>query len=394
MYRTLSALLLATSASIAHADERNYTLRGDGWFDGGNPRFARLAMHEVRMTLHDNGAFAVTLFVRNERYLVRGTWDRRGRGNVTRIDLDQAFGTRASGTGTLVFVDDGRAPQRLVLEGRTGDNNFHAEIADDRRFDWNDPRDREDRGRFELGRGNRLYEDVELSGNGDGLLRLAGLRDGRIGSVRAMLRTNRDVRIEIERPMRVTIRGEIIDVNGPRVRVRVQEMPGGRASGELELVARSGDRLERMTGSGSAHDGSWQLDFYDRGGIFDRGNDRGNDRGDDGWGRAMESNTRGSGQMRQDVGPDLRFDRMRVRLESNRMAYITLESRERGRQSLELQGEWRGNGRDVTIDLTRVNTVQARGRLTLERFGNDVGRLDGDGRTNMGRFEVRFTSNR
>lgn len=385
MYRAMYVALLGViPASAALAGERNYTLRGDGWFDGNNARFGRLAMREVRMTLRDNGEFAVTLFVRNERYLVRGRWDRRGRGNVERIDVDQAFGMRASGNGTLHFDRRANTPERLFIEGRTAEGAFRAEIDGARGFDWNDPRDRDERGRGELGRNGRLYEDLQLSSRGSGTLRMSRVRDGRVNAVRAMLRTNREVRIELERPTAGTIRGEIIGVSGYTVRVRVTDVFGARANGEMDVMLRGRDDLARIRGAGGSDDGSWQLDF-DGDGRGGRDWDPRDDRG--GWMGSFESNDRGEGRLRQDVGPDMEFDRLRVRLEPNGMAWIGLEGR---RQSIELRGRWRPDGRDVNIDLDGINEMRAWGRLTLRRSGTRVERLEGDGRTDRGRFEVRF----
>ena len=146
MRRHLSAALIAiaTLSTPAMAAERNYTIRGDGWFDTGNDRFGRLPMREARLTLRDNGEFAVTLFVRNERYLVRGRWNRNGRSDVERIDINDAFGERASGNGSLAYRGRGGQPVRLELEGRTNDGTFHATITDPVKGDWVD-RDRNDR---------------------------------------------------------------------------------------------------------------------------------------------------------------------------------------------------------------------------------------------------------
>lgn len=379
---SVTCLLLA-SATIAQAGERNYTLRGDGWFDGANQRFARLPMREVRMTIRDNGEFAVTLFVRNERYLVRGRWDRRGRARTERIDIAQAFGVRASGRGTLQYRGDGRAPERLVLDGRTEEGDFRAEITEERSWgDWNDPRDHADRRRYELGRGDRLHEDLDLMATGDGLLRMAGVRDGRVSAVRAILRTNREVRIQLERPTRGEVRGEVVDIRDTRVRVRVTEVLGVRASGEVDLVVDDRRTMERISGAGSSREGSWQLDFDGRRGPRERG-----DWEDGRWLGAFERSERGSGRLRQDEGPDVTFDRLRVRLEPNRDAFVVLEGR---RQSIEFRGRWRDDGREVRIDLARVNEMRASGRLTLERDGNRVRRLAGEGRTERGRFDLRF----
>jgi hypothetical protein len=50
-----SAVLIAIAAfsAPAMAAERNYTIRGDGWFDTGNDRYGRLPMREARLTLRD-----------------------------------------------------------------------------------------------------------------------------------------------------------------------------------------------------------------------------------------------------------------------------------------------------------------------------------------------------
>lgn len=374
-------LLLAPLVAV-DAAERNYTLRGDGWFDGGNERFRRLPLREARVTVEDDGTFAVTLFVREARYLVRGRWDRRGRGRAERFDIDRAFGLRAEGSGTLHYEGRATAPRRLVLDGRTADGAFHAELTDDGRVDWNDPRDHDARWRLDLGRGDRLYADLDVEGRGNGMLRMSGVRDGEVSDLRARLRTNRDVRIELARPTRGTILGEVVEVRDNQVRVRVTEVMGVRASGELDVVLRDRETIERVAGSGGSREGSWQLDFATRGGwgadrVFDGG-----------WRGTFESNDRGTGWLRQDIGPTMSFDRLRVRLEGDRTAHIVLEGR---RQSIPLRGEWRNDGRDVRIDLVAVNDVRARGRLVLERSGSMVVRLEGDGRTDRGRFELRFT---
>ncbi len=262
----LSALALLSTEAVAW--ERNHTMRGSGWFEGENARFGRLDLREAQLTVRENGEFAVTLFVRNERYLVRGRWDRRGRGNVDRIEIRDAFGRRASGTGTLQYGFDDARPERLMLRGRTQEGSFTAELRDEARFD------RDDRG-----------------------------RDDR----------NRD----------------------------------------------------------------------------DRGRDR-RDRDWDnwGWGGGFDANERGNGWLRQDVGPDLSFDRMRVRLDANRNAVVYLEGR---RQTMALRGRWtQDRDDDVRIELSSVNEVDARGRVELRRNRGGVDRLTGSGRTQRGRFEVRF----
>jgi hypothetical protein len=373
---------------MAHAlgvGERNYTLRGEGWFDGGNQRFARIDLREARMTLRDNGEFAVTLFVRNERYLVRGRWDRRGRGNVERIDIHQAFGSAASGSGTLHYQRDAGQPERLTLEGRTRDGAFRAEISDGRGYDWNDPRNREG---FEIGRGTRLYTNLDVETSGSGTLRYADARDGRFARVRAVLRTNRDVHLEFEGRTRGVLRAEITDIRDGRVTAQVRELMGSRADGELRLVFRDRAFVERVEGGGRASNGSWQLDFDGRAGGWNGRDDDWGRNDDWGWeGRGSDVDERGSGWLRQDVGPSLTFDRMRARLDHNRVARIWLEGR---RQTVEIRGEWREDGNGVSIEMQSVNGTRARGRLELRRTGWNGSQLTGEGRTDLGRFEVRF----
>ncbi|MGQ0646573.1 MAG: hypothetical protein ACT4P7_03320 [Gemmatimonadaceae bacterium] len=385
MVRHLSVMLVAVAVfgSEAAAKERNYTIRGDGFFDAGNQRFGRLAMREARLTLRDNGDFAVTLFVRNERYLVRGHWDRRGRGYVEHIDIANAFGQRASGSGSLSYGSNAGTPERLILEGHTADGRFRAEISDARNDEWEGSRD-DRRGDFELGRGNRLYRDIDAVTEGNGLLRLSGIRDGRLTTVRAHLGTNRDMRLEFERPTRGTLRAEITNIRHNRVIARVTDVFGYGGSGEIVVTMRDRDIVERINGSGSSGNGSWQLDFDGR----SRGRDS------DGWdwgsGRdfGFESDDRGSGWLRQDVGPALSFDRMRVTLDQNRDATIQLEGR---RQTVRLRGRWSGSGDRLRVELTHVNELRARGRVELTRNASTVESMHGDGQTDSGRFEVRFS---
>ena len=393
MVRHLSALLLAaaTLSSEAAARERNYTIRGDGWFDGSNQRYGRLSLREARLTLRDNGEFAVTLFVRNAQYLVRGRWNRRGRGNanVEGIAIDNAFGQRATGNGTLHYRRRGGVPDRLTLEGRTTSGPFHAEISDDRGDAWDDPLERDDRrAGVELGRGNRLYADIDASATGEGLLRLAGIRDGRLEAVRVRMGTNRDVRLDFERPTRGTVRGQVTDIRGDRVVVRVTDVYGARASGEVVVEMRDRGMVERINGSGGSDDGSWQLDFDAR----TRGRDGGWDGGGwgDDWGRggAFESDDRGTGRLQQEVGPSLAFDRMQVTLAANRDAVIQLAGR---RQTVRLRGRWAGDGDRVWVDLSGINEKWASGRLELRRDGWGMASLRGSGQTDLGRFEVTFS---
>ena len=394
MVRHLSAALLSVVAlsTEAFARERNYTLRGEGWFDTGTERFGRLPLREARLTLRDNGEFAVTLFVRNERYLVQGSWDRRNRGELERIDINNAFGQRASGSGTLAYRADAEQPQRLALEGRTGDATFRAEIADARSDGW-DNRDAPDRRNDrDLGRGNKLFRDIDASMNGSGTLRLSGVRDGRLENVRARLGTDGDVRLEFGSPTRGSVRAEITDIRDNRITARVREVFGYRASGEVVIAMRDRDNVERVNGSGGGDNGSWQLDFDGR----SRGNGSWDD-DDNRWGRGdnrdergrggMDASERGSGWLRQDRGPSLSFDRMRVTLDDNHDALIQLEGR---RQVLRLRGRWSGRGDGVRVELTQVNELRARGRVDIARDGWRVQSLRGDGRTDLGTFDVRF----
>lgn len=386
MLRQLSALALTVLATTAHAlgGERNYTMKGDGWFDA-NERFGRLPMREARLTVRDNGEFAVTLFVRNARYLVKGRWDRRGRADVERIDIRDAFGQRADGSGTLTYGRDRDQPVRLVLEGRTRDGAFHADITDDRANDRWDDRDRDRRDDRDIGRGDRLARDIDAQGNGDGTLRFSRERDGRLRTLRARLGTNRDVRLDFTGPARGTVRAEVTEIRGNRITARVREVYGVRAAGEVVLLLRDRDMVERVNGYGTSDDGSWQLDFEgrDRGDDWNR-DDR--DRRDDRWDLGMDREVRGSGWLRQDVGPDLSFDRMQVQRDGNDIT-IRLDGR---RQSLTLRGVASGYGDELRVRIDRVNEVRARGDMVLRRDGSRPSSLRGDGRTDMGRFEVRF----
>jgi hypothetical protein len=265
MRRQLSAALIAvaTLTTSAVAAERNYTIRGEGWFDTGNPRFGRVPMREARLTLRDNGEFAVTLFVRNQRYLVRGRWDRNGRSNLERIDIDDAFGQRARGNGTLAYRSRGGQPVRLELDGRTNEGTFRANIEDADAGGWE--RDRDDRrDGFELGRRDRLSRAIHASVSGEGLLRLSGIRDGRLDHVRVRMNPNGDVRLEFAAPTRGVVHADIVQVRGNRVTARVREVFGRRASGELVVVMRSGDMVDHIRGSGNSERGGWQLDFEGR----------------------------------------------------------------------------------------------------------------------------------
>lgn len=386
MTRYVLALIAAVGSSSgeATAAERNYTIRGNGYIDGGG-RSGRMELSEARMTLRDNGYFAVTLFTRGERFLVRGNWNRRN-GNVERITIEDAWGQRAEGTGTIQYRRDGdAAPERMVIEGRTRNGTFHVVIDEDRRRGGNSGDvGGWDRGDWDRdvgvlpGNRGRLRSNVDARSYGDGILRMSGVRGGDFSTARTRLGTNGDVRIDIEHPTTGSIRGEIEDVRGDRVTVRVTSVLGHSGSGELVVVLRGTDEVSRINGSGTSRNGSWQLDFD--------GNGR---RADDRWDDSWERSERGSGQLRQDVGPSLAFDRMRVSLQRDHQAIIVLDGR---RDPVRLSGRWSaGRSGDVIIDLQYVNEMRASGRLALRRSGGIATSLNGSGRTERGRFEVFFT---
>jgi len=391
MTRYLLAMIAAAgiASGEAAALERNYTIRGSGYVEGGG-RAGRMDLSEVRMTLHDNGDFAATLFARGERVIVRGNWNRRGNGNVERLLIESVRGVRAEGSGTIQYRRDGdSSPERLVIEGRTRNGTFHAVIDETRRQSGgSDPGgwDREGwdpDGRTRPGSSNRLRYDIDATTYGDGMVRMSGVRGGDFSTVRARLGTNRDVRIDIDRSTRGTIRGQIQDVRGDRISVRVTDMFGYTASGDLVVVLRGSNDVARINGSGTSRNGSWQFDFD--------GNAR---REDDPWGnggsgRVDDRTERGSGQLRQDLGPAIPFDRMRVSLQNDREAVVVLDGR---RDPVRFVGRWStGWDGDVVIQLQRVNEMRASGRLELRRSGSRVTSLTGNGRTERGRFEVWFS---
>ncbi|MCC6318044.1 MAG: hypothetical protein IT361_10170 [Gemmatimonadaceae bacterium] len=384
MRRHWSAALIAVAALSARSEaaERNYTIRGDGWFDARSERFGRLPMREARLTLRDDGAFAVTLFVRNERYLVRGRWDRRGRPGLQRIDISDAFGRRASGTGSLVYSGWRDQPVRLELEGRTGDGDFRASIA---ALDARRDEDDDDRFDFDLGNGTRLRRTIATTVDGTGTLRLSGIRDGRLGTLRLRLERDREARLEFGEPTRGEVRAEITDIRDRRITLRVREVFGRRANGELVVMMRDREQVDRINGSGGSDGGSWQLDFDARNRRSDDWNGGwGNDRD---WGDRADLSMRGTGWLRQDLGPALQFDRVRVILGSDRDAEIALDGRG---TTIRLRGRVSGYGNTLRVDLTDVNELRATGVVELRRDGNRLRSLEGEGRTRLGRFEVRF----
>lgn len=263
-------VLLATGAALGSgtfAYERNYTIRGNGYVDGTGVA-GRLDLNEVRMTLRDNGYFAVTLFIRGERVLVLGNWDRRGT-NGERISIRSVGGQWAQGSGSLVYLRDGdSAPERMVLEGRTSRGSFNVMIQErgyGRGGNSGDPgvwnRDTWDpRGRTHPSRRVVLRRAIDATTNGRGIVRMAGVRGGDFSTVRVRIGTNGDVRIDIDRSTRGKIQGELRGVNGDRYVVYVEDMFGYRASGELSLVMRNNE-VSRIDGNGTSSSGSWQFDF-------------------------------------------------------------------------------------------------------------------------------------
>jgi hypothetical protein len=392
MTRYVLALAAAavSFASEATALERNFTIRGSGYVDAGG-RLGRLALHEARLTLEDNGDFAVTLFTSREQLVVRGNWDRRRTGNVQRLSIENAWGQRAEGTGTLQYRRDGDAsPERLVLDGRMRNGtSFHAVIDETRRNPTGDPggwdRGGWDRdGGVRPGNRVRLRSSIDATTYGDGLVRMASVRGGDFSTVRARLETDGDVRIDIDRSTKGTIRGEVRDVRGDRIAVQVIDMFGYAGSGELILTMRAGgNEVARINGSGTSRGGSWQLDFT--------GTTRRDDRWDDDrWGNGRDRTVQGTGYLRQDTGPSLSFERMRVSLNNDRDAVIILDGR---RDPVRLRGTWTsGRNGDVIVNLTHVNDTRATGRVELTQGWGSGSELRGGGRTTRGRFDVQFSS--
>ena len=270
-------------------------------------------------------------------------------------------------------------------EGHTREGTGQARIASERNAERNDRRSDNHRSDVVLGRGNRLHRNIDATVDGSGTLRLSRIRDGRLGTVRARMGTNRDMRLDFERPTRGTVRAEITDIRGNRITARVTDVFGNGGNGEIVVVMRDREMVERINGFGSSDAGGWQLEFEGR----RRANSDSGWGDDDGWwGNAgtLES-ARGQGWLRQDLGPSLSFDRIRVSLSANRDAVIQLEGR---RQQLRLRGRWSGTGDVVRVDLSQVNEMRSRGRLELRLDGREVRSLDGAGQTEAGRFEVRF----
>ncbi|MGQ0767101.1 MAG: hypothetical protein ACT4OZ_15745 [Gemmatimonadota bacterium] len=382
-------LSLALPLALLISPDRSYTIRGSGYLDPTGPG-VRLALSEARVNLRDNREFEAVLFARGERVTIRGRWDRRGNGNVERIDISDAFGTRAEGQGTLHFAGRNDRPVRLALSGRTRHGSFHADIRDDdlRR---DEPRRNDDDYRDAIGRGNRVFRNVDATTEGSGLLRMAGVRDGRFSMARMRLGTSREATLDISRSTRGTMRGEIVDIRNNVVRIQVREVMGRRASGELVADMIGAHEIERIRGAGSSDGGSWQIDFEseeseDSNGRWGRNDDRESD-----WPVSRDYRVRGSGSLTQDRGPVMEFDRAALQLETNRRATLLLDGR---RHSSRFAGTWvrTRNGEGILIELARVNEMNAEGRIEVHVQGRALQSMNGSGQTSLGRFRVRFDS--
>jgi hypothetical protein len=392
MFRSLLAFITVLSAGTAEAKDRTYTIRGDGYLDPTGPG-VRLEMDEARVTLRDNREFLATFMARGERVVIRGRWDPRGRDAIEQVSINDAFGARAEGTGTLQFDGNHDRVIRIMLQGRTREGAFRVDIRErgGRPDDWND-RDRDDRydrDRPDLGEGNRVFRNVDATTDGKGILRLAGVRNGDFTVARVRLGTSRDVTIDIDRGTRGSIRGEITDIRDHRVAIRVTNVLGHRASGEIIAHMQSAHEVDRLNGSGGSDGGSWQFDFTGTE-RPERGDGRDWSDNDRDWPSRfpLEANSTGSGTLSQDVGPALSFDRARVTLQNDRNAIVVLEGR---RQTIRLAGRWSESyGDRITIDLTQVNEKRANGRLNVRTGGRSLLSLDGGGATDMGRFRVSF----
>lgn len=355
----LSSVLITTIIISSPARAREITLRGDGWFETGNSRFGRLPMREVKLRIEDTGDYSATLMVRGAQYTVRGRLEGQDRLGVERLSVAEALGGEAVGSGRLSYRD-GRQPTRLELDARTREGVLRAEIGE------NEVRD--------FSRAIELEEELV----GRGLLRASSVRDGRLVGLRARVR-GADVRLEYSGSTRGVLRGEVLSARGNRITARVTELGGRRASGDVELVLTRASTVDRVYGAGSSDDGSWQLDFT----AVERRYEE-----SDRWSeRDRTIVVRGAGWLRQDRGPDLRFERMEVMLDDTRSATIDLIGR---RTTLRLMGRWRASGSGVRVDLSQVNEMPARGRLELARAGWEYNRLEGSGRTALGDFEVAF----
>jgi hypothetical protein len=394
MTRYALAFIPLLLSAPSGARDRTYILRGDGYMDPVGPG-SRVPVREIRLRLREDGAFSASIDARGERIDVRGTWHRRGKSNVDRLSIGDAFGARADGSGTLQFNRRGsEQPVRLFLEGRTRRGEFRVEMRDDGNRGRGD--DRNDGDPMELGRGTRLFRGIDATTTGDGMLRMSGVRDGRFAVMRARLATSREAVIDIDRGTRGTVRGEITDVSGYTATLRVREIMGRDASGTIEISMHREHEIKRVRGSGTGAKGSWQLDFDGPNSGRSTDDYGGWDVG--GWGReriplpdrrAREFAIRGRGTLTQDVGPTIVLDRLRILLQHNHDAVVTLEG---PGPSVRLEGSWsEGRFGDVVIELGRVNEMHARGRVEMRVLAGSLEYFRGAGQTNLGRFDLHFT---
>jgi len=386
------ALALCVPQARGEATERNYTLRGDGYVDGFG-RSRRTSLREARMTLKDNGYFAVTLLANGQRVLVLGRWDGRRDGDRERFTVHSVGGEPFSGSGTVYYrARRGDEPTRLDLQGRSRTGVVTAAIqSDDDRDGWDDDRwDRRGRDDDRNGRGVgnvRIPREIDVTSNGRGTVRMPWVRDGEFSALRLRLQPNGQFRIDIRDRATGTIEGEVEEFDEGRMVLRVRRVMGVSAGGELTLGMRNNVEVERAYGSGTGDRGSWQLDFAGDGRSTypaDRGR---NDRYDDNRAIKITANEKGRGTIRQDDGPDLSFDRARISIDRDRDAVIVLQ----GRNTIRLRGTWRsvGNG-NVRIDLDSVNEMRARGTIDVDVDGKRVRSFNGSGTTDRGRFTVNF----
>ncbi len=411
------ALVLCAPQVHGEVTEQNHTLRGDGYVDGLG-RNRRTSLREARMTLRDNGYFAVTLFANGQRVLVVGRWDGRRDGDQERFTVQSVGGEPFSGNGTVYYrARRGDQPTRLNLQGRSRSRVVSAALqSDDDRDGWDDDRrDRDDkrRGRDDKRRGRddnprgrddnprgrddnrgdrgtgnaRIVREIDVTSNGRGTIRMPWVRDGDFSALRLRLQPNGQFRIDIRDRANGTIEGEVDQYDGARMVLRVRRAMGVNVRGDLTLSMRNSVEVERAYGSGTGDRGSWQLDFAGDGRSTYPIDRRRDDRYDDGRSIRIVANERGRGTIRQDDGPDLSFDRARVSIERDRDAVIVLE----GRNTIRLRGTAQpiGNG-NVRIDLTSVNEMRARGTVDVDVDGQRVRSFNGSGTTDRGRFSVDF----
>ncbi|HEX4933072.1 MAG TPA: hypothetical protein VFV33_07840 [Gemmatimonadaceae bacterium] len=378
----------AMHPATARAQERNLTLIGRGTVE--SERGLVRDVREVRFTLERNNRFSATLLLRDGTIVVRGFWRRPGLGNVDRIELQEAERAPVRGEGTLVYADrDGMIPRRLSLSwsGRAGEYRVEVEdrdVRDDDRPEWPDRP-----GGWSAGAGERVDRNIDARAEGDGFVRMSGVRGGAFADARVRIGTGGDAIIAIDAPTKGEIRARVQEVRGRRVQLRVRTIFGYAATGTLTVQLRDADEVQRLDGDGAGERGAWSLDFRGR----RKPNDwprPGDDWPDDGGWGTMDRDERGRGTLTQDVGPTLALSRARVVLDDDRRGRIELEAR---RERVRIEGRWApvGNGR-VELEIQRINDRRASGRVTIRREGRSFATIDGDGRTGSGRFSFDFTA--